>query len=268
MRETLGQSLLDEFLALAEVHRDGWGMASVRSGSLSAYVSTLSAHADAAIFRTLTALPIESAIIHERWASPGIGLSLDNQQPFSASGIAFAHNGTIHNEEGNIVQRPQSYRSLLGLENSTTMSDSRIYADLFFLQLAALRRDKAESSALTVEEIQHALAATIKLLRQDYPEASFNCLIETQDYTFAAELHAENPVCSEGLRSRYLELGWASRIDTYLDLVYSSITVADGSTATVVSSSGYAASDSWNRLGNNRLIALSRLDASMQIYSL
>ena len=135
MRQTLGDRALDEFRQLAEVHRDGWGAVWMVSNVLSSYVSNNPASRDVKMFDALTTQRVDSAIAHERLASPGIGLLLENQQPFSSGGVAFAHNGTIGEDDINIVQRPAAYRNSLGLVHSTTMSDSRIYADLFFLHL-------------------------------------------------------------------------------------------------------------------------------------
>ena len=269
MREALGDRLLDGFLNLAEVHRDGWGTARRASASLSHYVTTRSALADKALFKAFAAEPTDSAIVHERWASPGIGLSLDNQQPFASGGLAFAHNGTIGNDAGNIVDRPASYRESLGLAHSTTMSDSRIYADLFFQKLAELSRDRqAADLASGVDEVRQALAATIAILRKDYPGATYNNVIETPDFTFATRAHAERPRTSEILQRRYKAAGWSDRIDSYYEIAYRTFSQADGSATSVASSSGYAASDPWDKLPNNRLLAISHRDAVIRILSL
>ena len=269
MRETLGDLVLDEFQKLAVVHRDGWGIVRMSSNSLSSYISTSPAFSDATMFKALTAQPTNSAILHERLASPGIGLLLDNQQPFVYKNVAFAHNGTIGNEGGNIVQRPTSYRESLGLAHSTTMSDSRIYADLFYLRLAELQRSRHTGDRPpTADEVQQALAATIARLREDYPDASFNAVIETANFTFAARAHAHEPTCSDGLRRIYAEAGWADRIDDYYEIAYRTFSHPDGSATVVVSSSGYSASDPWAKLPNNTLHAISHQDATAQSLSL
>ena len=187
-------------------------MVSFEREGISAYLSSLSASDDGAMFESLLSRPVESAIIHERWASPGISLSLDNQQPFTANGLAFAHNGTICNAAGNIVDRPTSFRASLGLPHSQTMSDSRIYAELFFLTLSELQRERGPSEAAPdPEEVRLALSRTIDILRRDYPEASYNNLILTPDFTFATRAHSGQPCCSDILRRRYETQGWADR---------------------------------------------------------
>jgi len=265
MQKTLGVPVLEEFRQLAMVHRDGWGAFWTRSGAPSAYVSHCPASRDP-VFEAVTALTVDSAIVHERWASPGIGLELDNQQPFAVAGMGFAHNGTIGNDQGNIVQQPVSYREFLGLVGSTTMSDSRLYADLFFLQLDQTRRSHpASREAPTAEDLRQALARTITLLRRDYPDASFNCVVETPDFTVAARAHAEPPRPGAELRRGYEAAGWSHRVDTYYELGYTTLRHADGSVTSVASSSGYVANDRWTRLANNTLVVMSHRDAGAQV---
>jgi predicted glutamine amidotransferase len=269
MRETLDSGVLDEFRQLAEVHRDGWGAVWMRSNTLSSYLSTYPASRDGTMFDALTTQPVDSVIVHERWASPGIGLSLDNQQPFVAGGVAFAHNGTIANTEGNIVQKPAPYRESLGLVHSTTMSDSRIYADLFLLRLGELPlRRSAAASPPGVDEIRKALELTIAQLRRDYPDASFNNVIETAEFTFATRAHADKPTYSDGLLRGYEKAGWSNRIESYYELGYTTISYTDGSATSVASSSGYQASDRWTRLENNTILVLSHRDSSVRTLSL
>jgi gamma-glutamyl hercynylcysteine S-oxide hydrolase len=269
MRETLGDRVLDEFRQLAEVHRDGWGAVWARSNAQSAYVSSNPASRDVTMFSALTTQFVDSAIVHERLASPGIGFLLDNQQPFASNGVAFAHNGTISNDDGNIVERPATYRESLGLIHSTTTSDSRIYADLFLLRLEELRqRRQPRESNQGADEVRQALAQTIAELRRDYPDASFNSVIETADFTFAIRAHADKPKVSPGLRRRYEEAGWSCRIDSYCELGYTTISHADGSVTSVASSSGYTANDHWTKLGNNTLLVISHRDASVQTLAL
>ena len=116
--------------------------------------------------------------------------------------------------------------------------------------------------------MRQALALTIAQLRRDYPDASYNNVIETADFTFATQAHADKPKYSAGLRRIYEEAGWSRRIDSYYELGYMTIPHADGSVTSVASSSGFAASDHWNKLGNDTLLVISHRDASVQELSL
>lgn len=269
MRAALDAAVLDQFHSLSDVHRDGWGFAALGPGGRSHYVSNKSAVSDAAVFRALTEGDLTSCIIHERLASPGIDLGLDNQQPFVSRGIAFAHNGTISNAEGNIVLRPSSYREALGLVLSTTMSDSRLYADLFLKQLDKISVSPPGGPFLPgQEELVEALSASIRLLRRDFPDASYNCVIQTQAFTAIVRSHTAEPVYSEGLRRIYEKAGWADRIDSYYAIRYASLTSSDGSTTSVASSSGYPASDGWPTLENDSVLLIAHRDASLQVMPL
>jgi gamma-glutamyl hercynylcysteine S-oxide hydrolase len=269
MRETLGDRVLDEFQQMATVHRDGWGTVWAIRDGISAYLSSHPAIRDAAMFNALTTQSVDSAILHERWASPDIGLSVDNQQPFTFNSLAFAHNGTIGDDDGNIVNRPAPYRASLGLAHSTTMSDSRIYAELFCLRLGEVRsQGRSLENQPSVAEVRQALSLAIAQLRRDYPEASYNNVIQTADFTYATRAHADRPTYNAGLRRRYEEAGWAHRIDSYYEIMHATLSHADGSVSSVASSSGYQASDAWAKLGNNKLLAISHRDASVQMLPL
>jgi predicted glutamine amidotransferase len=267
MAEALDASILDQYRLLAEVHRDGWGMATAGPEGRSFYLSNKSAAGDAAMFAALASQAQNSVIIHERLASPGIGLVLDNQQPFMSGGIAFGHNGTIGNADGNIVDAPQSYREALGLARSTTRSDSKLYGELFVHRLGRERRAEAASSP-NPEELGRALSETIRLLRRDYPDSSYNNVIQTPDYTAITRAHADAPVCGRGLRRIYEAAGWPDRIDSYFTILYTSIAHPDGSVSGVASSSGYRASDGWTELENNTVLLFSHKDASPRLMRL
>lgn len=265
----LDVSVFDQFLSLSSVHRDGWGLAGLGNGGRSQYLSNESALSDAAMFRVLTGQPLTSCIIHERLASPGIDLNLDNQQPFVSRGIAFAHNGTISNAGANIVQRSASYRESLGLFQSTTMSDSRLYADLFLKHLGENADLPPGGNYVPGEaDFVGSLSATIRLLRRDFPDASYNCVIQTQEFTAIARAHTAKPVYSEGLRRIYEKAHWADRIESYYVIRYATFTSPDGSTTSVASSSGYPASDGWSELENDRVLLMSNRDASLQVVPL
>jgi len=269
MRETLGTVLLDEFARLSAVHKHGWGAATVGPGGRSFYQSTASVLDDRASFDSLAAKPVSSSIIHERWASPGIALVLDNQQPFMERGIAFAHNGTIENAGGNAVNRPEPWRDSLGLAGSFTMSDSKLYAELFMKRLAEAARAAGKMEASPpAERLVRALSETLDLLRADYPDSSYNNVIQTPDLTLVTRAHAANPRLSDGARRRYEEAGWAGRIDNYFEIKYAELPGPHGSVTLAASSSGYASTDSWKVLENDHALVFSHATGEARVYSL
>lgn len=263
--DTLGGPVWDAFQDLSRVHRDGWGAAWYRAGAPSSYRTTTAAHADG-FFADVISAPLDALIVHERWASPGIALSLDNQQPFTSGPLAFAHNGTIGNEQGNIVGRPSDYRRSLGLEHSVTRSDSQIYAQVFFHHLAQAGFEAVSGVAPTVDQVHRALTVTLAALRRDYPDASFNNVILTPDYTFATRAHAQVPRHGELLRRGYEKAGWTHRLADYYELKYTTLR-GEGVTS-VVSSSGYEAADGWSLVENNSLVALCHRSGEVEVHPL
>lgn len=266
-RSTVGEPVWNAFQDLSRVHRDGWGAAWYRGGAPSSYRTTTAAHADG-FFLDVTSAPLEALIVHERWASPGIALSLDNQQPFTSGALAFGHNGTIGNDEGNIVGRPQDYRRSLGLENSMTRSDSHLYAQVFFHHLAQTGFGAAGPSDAgpSVDQVHRALTATLTALRRDYPDASFNNVILTPEFTFATRAHADHPRHGELLRRGYEKAGWTHRLADYYELKYT--TLRENGVTSAVSSSGYEAVDGWTLVENNTLVALDHRSGEAEVLNL
>lgn len=260
--ETLGAETWSQFRELSLVHADGWGTAWLSEGHWSRYLSSRSLRSDPSLWQSFLTSPVGAAVIHERWASPGIARAPENQQPFFQGPWAFAHNGTIGTGEKNIVHRPTTYRSSLGIPGSTTMSDSKIYAEILFRQLGET------TTSATVAAVHKALEHTIGVLRKDYPDASFNSILAGPDFTVLTRAHASSPVFSEKLCRCYEEAGWTDRIADYYELGFTKIVHADGSTTIAAASSGFRVRDTWTTLENNSCLILDHQTASVTILPL
>lgn len=98
-RETNFSKLLGsdyaEFVALSKVHCDGWGIATndAKSDHLTREVSP--AMASQTFSKANEKLVSAGALLHFRWATPGLPITLENTHPFSHNGISFIHNGSI-----------------------------------------------------------------------------------------------------------------------------------------------------------------------------
>jgi len=265
--QALGSRALEKFQGLARVHRDGWGAVWRSGSSLSSYHTGTPTDHDSVLFRALTGQPLGAVLIHQRWASPGLGLTLDFQQPFTGAGLAFAHNGTIANAEGNLAHRSAADLETLGLPGTSpeARSDSRLYADLFRVHLGRLGVGPRTPSPA---EVVAALTQTVAQLRRPYPEASFNVLVQTADHSFALEAHAAEPQASETLHRRYREAGWADQIASYYELRHTALRHSDGSVTRVAASSGWATTEAWDRLGNNRILVMSHRDGGAETVEL
>ncbi len=95
--------VLPGFTALSALHQDGWGAAAVSDGSVRVRKQPERASADGAFGQALGDLAGDAALVHLRWASPGIPVGYGNTHPFVRDGLAFAHNGSIE-PRGRIVE--------------------------------------------------------------------------------------------------------------------------------------------------------------------
>ena len=89
----LGQDL-DNFIALSQIHCDGWGYAHVEHSSL--HVENFREPIPAIDSSHLTeqiSTPTDGALLHFRWASKGLDVKESNTHPFTHEGITFIHNG-------------------------------------------------------------------------------------------------------------------------------------------------------------------------------
>ncbi|MFF8880680.1 class II glutamine amidotransferase [Streptomyces flaveolus] len=85
---------LDPFLALADEHCDGWGVAvRVPGGTVAADKDSRPAEDSLRLRSLLTSSTTDAALLHLRMASPGFPVDESNTHPFGDRDMAFAHNG-------------------------------------------------------------------------------------------------------------------------------------------------------------------------------
>lgn len=157
---SVGMPTLAEFLDLARVHRDGWGVSWLESSGLQTLKTAT--RADEALTAALEDVRSSAAIAHLRWATPGLSINLENTHPFVADGLSFAHNGSI-------VPRELLLAQATGPLELVGTTDSEVYFQLFKQQWAT---DGGSAS--------EAAAALLARLRPLFPASSFNALILTE----------------------------------------------------------------------------------------
>jgi predicted glutamine amidotransferase len=81
----------DQFVALANDHCDGWGIAS----DTDLYKEPVAATKSATFKDKLAHSPSDGALLHLRWATEGMDVKESNTHPFTHNGISFIHNGSI-----------------------------------------------------------------------------------------------------------------------------------------------------------------------------
>ena len=95
---TFNQLLGDDFqsfVELANQHCDGWGIATSSPSKAKLYKEPLAATASNHFATELAASDSAIALLHLRWATPGLGINQNNTHPFTYQDISFMHNGSI-----------------------------------------------------------------------------------------------------------------------------------------------------------------------------
>jgi len=95
---TFNQVLGDDFkgfVELANQHCDGWGIATSTPNAAKLYKEPVAANTSEQFESELAASNSAIALLHLRWATPGLGINQDNTHPFTYQDISFMHNGSI-----------------------------------------------------------------------------------------------------------------------------------------------------------------------------
>lgn len=279
LKAVLGESAVDEFRELSEIHNDGWGVGLLskpveppytRDGGAPApetgvqlYKSTLAARYDS-MFDEFASAPSRGALWHLRLASSNLPLIIENQQPFYANGLTFIHNGDISDDNGVNIVNNRSYPVNQGAFLATGgQSDSAIF---FSVILEFIGFGFA---------LDEAVAQAVRQLRQTYPKSSYNCMIQSQDQ-FIALCAAGREVTSPRIVEIYDRYGRGEQAHDYRVLRYRAL---DGSAVdsrgagkggVVVASSGFgqAETDGWTRLHNDQMIVASNRTGKFRVRSI
>ncbi|WP_343909613.1 class II glutamine amidotransferase [Nocardioides aquiterrae] len=82
-----------------ERHGDGWGAAWDDGGEIEVVTSVEPAFRCDSFDRHVSQRRSTASLVHLRWATMGLAVTANNTHPFSRSGAAFAHNGSVHDIE-------------------------------------------------------------------------------------------------------------------------------------------------------------------------
>lgn len=209
------------FLELACKHGDGWGHAfSEHPEHVEVHKAPDSARENPAFASLASGRAARAALTHLRWATLGLGLSLENTHPFTDGRIAFGHNGSIDPPEA-LDQLISPH--LAGQRHGTT--DSERYFLALLSRLA--EQDEVEALVSTLADVA-SLPGGAK---------SLNCMLLTPKALYA--------VCSYDPAS-YDE-------PDYYPLLYR----ADAETV-VVASTGWTDSAGWTTLSNGQMLVVDR----------
>lgn len=169
--ENFSGSHFKDFVKLSTVHKDSWGLSVVDEERKSTYKSVESA-ANSDRFQELARQErAKGALLHFRWASPGITVNEENAHPFAYEDMAFIHNGAL-----------QPYDALLDvispeyLKLRTGTGDS----ELFFLY--ALTRIREHG-------FKEGVLQSIRSIKAGYKYSSINSMFLNSDFLIVISEH-------------------------------------------------------------------------------
>jgi predicted glutamine amidotransferase len=178
LTEQIGKDEVARFGDMSALHADGWGTAWLRPEAahpqrlqLQGYRSIERAPRDPRFAELAERTPTVAQLVHLRWATEGLAVSLANTHPFSQDGITLAHNGSISPRP--VLDSLLSPAARASLHGTT---DSERY-------LALIRQELH-----TGPDLPTAVGRAMSTLRGSFPHASLNALILTEN-TFIA-VHA------------------------------------------------------------------------------
>jgi predicted glutamine amidotransferase len=247
--DAVGESVLADFLALTEIHGDGWGVAQVGDASATTVphveVSADNATGDerfAAAMKEVAA----ASVVHLRWATNGLAVQPQNSHPFLADGLAMAHNGSIKPMEplDDLVD-PSVATTLRGT------TDSERY-------FAVIRQHRRTATDL-VEAVRRAVAE----LRGIYPDASLNALLLGEGQLIAVHAHASSRLLDEDIEEISATDLPAEHLEDYFAL---RVARPDDGTL-VIGSTGFGDLD-WRPLPPESVAAVSLRDLTMTVHPL
>jgi len=235
----LGHRGIESLLSLARLHGDGWGWAGVEHPGDAPRVhrSPESAASDPD-FTRLMATPARAAMVHLRWATPGIPIAASNAHPFHVDGLAFEHNGSLKPIDELRALVPDELRAELHGD-----TDSEMYF--------ALIREQVRRGLPLAE----AAASVAERLRAVFPAASLNAILLDAEQLVVVHASARSILTERDLReiSQHPHLPEEHNEDYF---ALRSIRTADG--AILIGSTGVAGDD-WRPLPPESITAF-RLD--------
>ena len=228
LTDLLGDAELAEFTELSRHHGDGWGIAWYDGN---AEIQTLraqdAAYLDGDYAEALGNVASTGAILHLRWATPGIPVQPGNTHPFLREDHAFAHNGSIYSRDG-----------LLDLLDAVPVLEGSTDSELYLLALLQRVREHG---------FDEGLRSTIVDITAELTPSSLNAMLLGHGNLTAMCCNVGDAGCP-GVTGPETA---ADELPGYYDLRYR---VLDG--ATLVASSGWADDAAWSRLDNGTAMVL------------
>lgn len=219
----LGQDL-DKFVALSQVHCDGWGYSHVEHSSRQAikFREPIPAINSKHLKEELST-PTDGALLHFRWASKGLDVKEANTHPFTHEDITFIHNGSFRPFD---VLKPYISEEYLKLAEGETDSE------LYFLYLL---------TEIKKYGFLAGIATALRFIKKNIDHSSANMMIMNRDYFVTACRYNQDRIPD------------AFKADQdYYELRFKKV-----GDAVVVASSGWNQAD-WTLLRNDTMLIVDR----------
>lgn len=246
--DAVGDGVLKDFVALTKIHGDGWGVADMDHIGATPHVrvSAGSALDDADFGAATHDVRSAATLVHLRWATNGLAVEPQNSHPFSADGLAMAHNGSIKPMATlDDLLEPAVAAALRGTTDS----------ERYFAVIRQHRR--------TAPNLAEAVRRAVAQLRQIYPDASLNALLLGEDQLIAVHAHAHSRLLDEDIEEISATDLPAEHLEDYFSLRVAR--PADG--VLVIGSTGFGDLP-WEPLPTESVIAVSMRDLSTTVLPL
>ena len=221
-----------QFVKLADDHCDGWGIAA--SGETArAYKEPLAATKSATFKDQLVSHKSKAALLHLRWATPGMAINEVNTHPFTYQDISFIHNGSISPFD---CLDPLIDKELLKLIQGSTDSER------YFLYLL---------TQIQKHGFLDGIKAGLTYIKNNCAFSSINMMITNKDYLVAACIYNQDKI--------------PERFKDSPDYYHLKYTKQDGQV--VVASSGWN-QDGWEEIPNGSAIAVDKKTSALSFFTL
>lgn len=226
LTDLLSAQELAEFTELSRHHGDGWGIAWYDAdGEIQTKRSQGAAYQDDAYAEAVAGIASTGAVLHLRWATPGIAVQPGNTHPFVRDGYAFAHNGSIWPRDG-LLDLIDTVPDLRG------DTDSELYLLILLQRAAKLGFDDG-------------LRETISDITAELTPSSLNALLLGDGALTAMCCNVGDVGCHAGADQP------PEKLPGYYDLRLRHV-----GDATLVASSGWAENAAWEQIENGTAVIL------------
>ncbi len=160
-----------EFVSLSQVHKDSWGFSIVDNERTTLHKSPESAVVSDRFEELAKSERTTGALLHFRWASPGITVNEENAHPFTFEDMAFIHNGALQPYDALLNEIAPGY-----LELRRGTGDSELF---FLFALSKVKEIGFKAGVLSA----------IRFIKQNHKYSSINSMFLNPEFLIVISEH-------------------------------------------------------------------------------